>query len=106
MPLFIAFVALLLLVAGINNKVDDLGALIKSSTKPSDGSPSFLGWGFGLFIVGALGYYKPLKGLSNAFLVLIFVGLLLSNEGFFNKVTEAFRGLPKATPPLSQGSRR
>jgi hypothetical protein len=41
-----------------------------------------------LFLIGALGYYKPMKPLSNAFLGLVILVLFISNRGFFAKFLE------------------
>lgn len=52
------------------------------------GPNNFIYWGIALWIIGAAGYYKPLKPLSNAFLGLVIVVLFLSNKGFFSKFME------------------
>jgi hypothetical protein len=52
------------------------------------GPGNFIYWGLALFLIGALGYYKPLKPLSNAFLGLVILVLFISNRGFFAKFLE------------------
>ena len=89
MPIFLLIVGVLLVVVGINNKVGELTELIKEDFKPSDGSTGFAVWVLALFIAGSLGYIKDFKPVANAFLVLIVIGMLLSNRGFFDKFTQA-----------------
>jgi hypothetical protein len=52
------------------------------------GPGNFIYWGLALFLIGALGYYKPMKPLSNAFLGLVILVLFISNRGFFAKFLE------------------
>jgi hypothetical protein len=52
------------------------------------GPNNFIYWGLALFLIGALGYYKPMKPLSNAFLGLVILVLFISNRGFFAKFME------------------
>lgn len=92
MPLFILFVGILLIVAGINNKIPELVGLLKEDFRPTDGSEPFHVWIIAIAVTGALGYVKPLKGFSNAFLALIVIAMVLSNRGFFYKFTNALEG--------------
>lgn len=89
MPLIILFVGVILVAAGINNKLPDLMALLKEDFQPSNGSPGFIVWVLAIFVAGAVGYIRPLKGVANGFLVLIILGLLLANGGFFDQFTKA-----------------
>jgi hypothetical protein len=52
------------------------------------GPNNFIYWGLALFLIGALGYFKPMKPLSNAFLGLVILVLFISNRGFFSKFME------------------
>jgi hypothetical protein len=52
---------------------------------------NFIYWGIALFIIGAAGYYKPLKPLSNAFLGLVILVLFISNRGFFARFMEQIK---------------
>lgn len=92
MPLFILLVGILLVFAGINDKIGELGRLVKEDFSPSDGTPGFPIWVLVIFVIGALGYVKELKPISNAFLLLVFVVLIISNRGFFAKFTAAIKG--------------
>ena len=97
MPVVILVIAVLLLFAGLNNQLPALSALIKDDWEPSDGSVSFGVWILAIIIVAVLGYAKALKPFSNAFLVLIFVAIMLANNkstganGFFTNLFAFFQ---------------
>lgn len=54
------------------------------------GTPSFGKWVIAIFAVGAIGYIKPLRPISDAFLVLILLVLFLSDKGFFAQFSQQF----------------
>jgi hypothetical protein len=73
MPIVILAIGVMLVIAGINNKMGELGELLKDDFTSSGTIPPFL--------------------------VLIIVGMLLSNKGFFPKFAEALQGkIPLTTP--------
>lgn len=88
MPLFFLLVGALFIYTGFNGKLGELASLVKEDFSPTDGSPGFAVWVIAIFVIGAIGYYKPAKPLSNAFLVLVIVSLILSNRGFFQRFKE------------------
>lgn len=92
MPLFILIIGIVLIAAGINNKVPDLMGLLKEDFRPTSDVPGFHVWVIAIVAAGAIGYIRPLKGVANGFLILIILGLLLSNSGFFVKFTQALKG--------------
>lgn len=92
MPLFFLLIGILLIFAAINNKLGQLGSLVAEDFAPTTGAAGFQVWIVAIFIIGALGYVKELKPLSNAFLVLILVVLILSNRGFFANFKSAVEG--------------
>jgi len=92
MPILVLFVGIMLIAAGINDKLGNLKTLITDDFRPTGNIPGFHVWVIAIIAAGSLGYIKPLKPFANAFLVLIFVGLLLSNKGFFEKFTSALKG--------------
>jgi hypothetical protein len=92
MPIFILFVGILLVAAGINNKLPLLLDLIKEDFRPTDNVAGFHVWIIAIVVAGSLGYVRAFKPVANAFLVLIMVGLILSNKGFFDKFTDALEG--------------
>lgn len=55
------------------------------------GAHNFITWGIAIWIVTAIGFYKPLRPISHAFLVLVFVVLFLSHEGIIRKFMDQVR---------------
>jgi hypothetical protein len=91
MPLFFLLVGVLLVIVGINDRVSDLVTLLKDDFAPSDGQPSFILWILIIGAVGLLGGIKSLKPVSNAFLLLLVIVVLLGNRGFIGKFTDALK---------------
>ncbi len=95
MPIFFLFVAVILIVTGLNGNTAKLTQLVESDFKGDGKNPSFFVWIIAIFLIGALGYVKALKPLSTMFLVLVLVVILLTNGntkqggGFFNKFSKA-----------------
>jgi hypothetical protein len=92
MPIFFIVVGVLLVIVGVNNKMQELGALAKEGFQPSGSQPGFHIWLVAIFLVGSLGYIKTVKPIANAFLALVVVSMILSNRGFFDKFTSALKG--------------
>lgn len=92
MPIFILLVGIILVAAGINNKIPDLVELVKSDFTKEGDIPPFQIWIVAIFVAGSLGYIKAFKGVANAFLVLIMITLIISNRGFFDKFMSALKG--------------
>jgi hypothetical protein len=97
MPL--AFIAggVLLVIAGIRGQERNLGMLL---ARDFSGSGSFLIWVGAIGGVGAIGYIKPLQPISQAFLVLIFVVMILDNRGFASALATMIEHPPKAAPSV------
>jgi len=91
MPIFFLVVGVMLVIVAINNKMRDLADLVKDDFTPKNGEQGFATWIVAIFVAGSLGYVKDLKPVANAFLVLIVIGMLLSNKGFFAKFNEALK---------------
>jgi hypothetical protein len=79
MPLALLLLGVLFLVAAVRGKQDILFATMKSDFT---GPKNFFYWGIALFLIGAVGYYKPMKPFSSAFLTLVIIVLFFSNRGF------------------------
>jgi hypothetical protein len=82
MPLFFLLVGVLLVIVGINDRIDDLNTLLKEDFAPSDGTPGFILWILAIGVIGLLGGIKSFKPVSNAFLVLLVVVVLLIHKCF------------------------
>ena len=83
MPFALIFFGIIALVVAVRDTGRDARALLVSEFT---GPNNFLTWIAGIGGVGAVGYIPGLQGLSRIFLVLIFIGLFLSHDGFFAKL--------------------
>lgn len=92
MPIFFLIVGIMLVVVGINDKISDLTTLLKADFTSDGSTPSFQVWALAIVMAGAVGYSKDLRPVSNAFLVLIIIVLLLSHKGFVAQFTKALEG--------------
>lgn len=80
MPLAFLFIGILFLVAAVRGKQTQLFGLLK---KDFTGPKNFFYWIIAIWLIAALGNIKELRPLSNMFLVLVVLVLLLVNKGFF-----------------------
>lgn len=100
MPMALLLVGLIFLIAAFRGTEKELFALLKSDFT---GKGNFIFWGLSLWLIGAVGYFPPLRRLSNAFLVLVVLALFLSNKGFFNKFMDAISGTQNAGAAMNSG---
>lgn len=89
MALALIVIGIVFLTAAIRGTQRDLFDVLKDDFT---GRNNFLYWGLALFVIGAVGYYRPLRPLSHSFMVLVIIVLFLSNRGFFNRFMEQVRG--------------
>lgn len=79
MPVAIALLGTLLIIAAWQNTIGLLG-----STLANDFDSHFLGWLGVVLILGMVGYVSPtLRGPSRAFLALVLIAYFISNNGVF-----------------------
>lgn len=84
MPFALLTIGMILVVTGFQNTYKQFGAQVAGDFS---GQNNFFYWVVAIGIVGALGYNDTLKPFSRAFLVLIIVGIMLSNgKGFFSRL--------------------
>lgn len=88
MPLAFLLIGIIFLVAAVRGLHKELFAALKSDFT---GPNNFIFWAVSLWAIIAIGYFKPLKPLSNAFLALVVLVLLLQNKGFFDKFMAQIR---------------
>lgn len=107
MPLALVLLGVLFLTAAVRgNKCNgqQCSDLLFTTLKSDFTGPNnFIYWGLALFIIGAAGYYKPLKPLSNAFLALVILVLFISNKGFFQKFMDQIKSTTVAQSSVSAG---
>ena len=82
MPLALLVVGILFITAAVRGKQELLFDTLKDDFT---GPNNFIYWFIAIFLIGAVGYYKPAKPLSNAFLTLVILVMFISNRGFFQK---------------------
>lgn len=82
MALVLLVTGLWLLIAGVRGSEQQAIALLKSDFT---GPNSFVPWVTAVVLIGAVGYFDDMAGLSDGFLALLLVVLLLSNGGFFEQ---------------------
>lgn len=78
MPFVLLVLGLLFLTAAIRGTQGQLFAELRETF---GGQPGFIRWALAIVLLGALGYVKSLRPVSNAALTLVFVALILSNRG-------------------------
>lgn len=92
MPLALLLIGTIFLVAAVRGKQDELFDTLKSDFV---GPNNFFYWGVAIWMITAVGYYRPLKPLSHAFLLLVFLGLFLSankhHQDFFTEFMDQIR---------------
>lgn len=88
MPLIFAFTGILLLIAAVRGTQDTLFGLVAGDFT---GSNNFIFWVVAIVVIGMIGYVKPLKDFSTAFLVLLGAVILISNKGFFTNFQNAIK---------------
>lgn len=98
MPFFFILFGVVLIVVGYRNVQDDFFTLVKGEFS---GPKNFLVFALALFVVGLFGYIPKFKGLSNAFMFLIIIVILLSNRGFFDQFIQTVKTteVPSTTTP-------
>ncbi len=89
MPLFLILIGAMFIVVAYQGTQADLAALLK---RDFTGSNNFFVWAAAIVIIGLIGAAEPFRKISNAFLVLIFVVLFVSNKGVLQQLNSALRG--------------
>lgn len=87
MPLFLAVLAIGLIVIGFRGKVDELGDVLRDDFTSSN---NFIAWLMAFAFLGFISTILPkeFRRVTDAFSGLLVVVILLSNEGFFKKFEE------------------
>jgi|SRR5579859_4558629 len=80
MPFVIIAFGVILVAAGIRGTQGALFTLLKNDLT------GFAPWFVSILVIGALGYVKSIKPITDGFMVLLIVVLFLSNGGFFAKL--------------------
>lgn len=89
MPLFLLIVGIVFVTASVRGTHKLFFDTVKSDFT---GPGNFFYWGMALWAIIAVGYFKPLRPLSNVFLTLVIVMMIFANRGFFDRFMEIMRG--------------
>lgn len=102
MPFALVLVGLLLIVTSIRGTQGTLWNLFYDDMAGSGGSKGFVVWLAAIGLIAFAGYYKPLQTPSRLLLGLVVIGIFLSNEGVYKKLSTAFTSpLPAPVTPAS-----
>lgn len=93
MPLFLLLVGILFLTASVRGTHK---LFFETIVSDFTGPGNFFFWGIALWVIIAVGYFKPLKPFSDAFLALVMIMLFFANRGFFEKFMEIMGGTETA----------
>jgi hypothetical protein len=80
MPFALAIVGIVLLVSALRGTSGSLFAALKADFT---GSGNYIYWVVAILVIGSIGYIKKLQPISDAFLALVLIVLMISNKGFF-----------------------
>ena len=93
MGFVLILMAVALIVTGIRGTYSQLFTMLGEDFT---GKNNFGIWLFAFFVIGALGYIPAFKKLSDAFLLLVIIVIIISNDkngqGFFTGLQQAFNG--------------
>lgn len=108
MPFALLIIGVVLVTSGVRNTQDNLFNLVKGDFT---GQNNFIFWFASILIIGAIGYVKPLKPISTAFLTLLVLVLFLSKGnpsgvggGFFQQFTSALGSTSNSTVGSNAGT--
>jgi hypothetical protein len=89
MAIVLLIIGAIFIVASVRGEHEKLFDVLKDDFT---GPNNFFVWGLAIFFIGALGYSRTIRPLSNSFLVLLFVVILLtSGRGFFDQFMRQIR---------------
>lgn len=97
MPLVILAIGLMLFVSGMRNTQDELLTLLKSDFTGGKNGNGFLSWMLAIAAIVVIGYYKPVRPISDAFLLLVIIILFLSNKGVASQFVTQTSNLQQAS---------
>ena len=100
MPFVLLALGILFFIVSLQGTQGSLFTLLKSEFV---GTNSFVVWAAAFVIIGLLGYIKPIRPITHAFLVLLLLVLVLTNgKGFFSQFNSALRS--PVAPPAPTGT--
>jgi hypothetical protein len=107
MPFLLLIIGFMAVVSALKGTYTQLGQELVTDLQGSVGSTGYIYWVSSIVAIGAIGYYTPAQRFSRAFMILILVGMVLSNQGLFAKIQAALKQPASAagnTTPTTVGS--
>jgi hypothetical protein len=103
MPILFGLFGLILIVTGVRGTVNSGTPSLVSLVKDDFiGTDPFWKWMLAILLIGAIGYIPNLRPISRAFMALVIVVFLLSNNGLFTQLQNVFSNTSTTATP--QGS--
>lgn len=97
MPIGFLFVGVMFIVLAYRGTIGDFEKLLVGTFT---GAQSFVVWVSAILILGLLGFFKPIRPITDAFIGLIILVIILKNSGLFAQFNQALRS-PVNTSPSS-----
>jgi hypothetical protein len=98
MPFVFLIVGLMILVIGVRGQSNTAIKLLQSEFT---GANSFIQWFLAIMILGLVGYYKPIKPLSDGLIGLVILAMILneqSQNNIFGALEQAFQNTTPSAP--------
>ena len=92
MPIILMFIGIVFILSGVKGTEGDVLNEFKTSLIGNPevaNEPGFWKWAVAMFVIGATGYYKPIRPVTISFLILIFVVLMLNSNSKFASTIES-----------------
>ena len=99
MPFVLIFIGALFFITAIRGTSLLFVQMLQDDIFTTKSGHSFFFWAIAILIVGALGYIKSIRPLSDSFLLLLIIVLFLSNGGVFSQFNQALAGATQTNPP-------
>ncbi len=100
MPFVFLIIGVMLLVIGLRGQSQAATTLLKDEFT---GSGSFIQWFIAIMVLGLVGYYKPIRPLTDGLIGLVILTMIL-NEQTKNNIFKAFETALQNTTPSPSGN--
>jgi len=103
MPILFGIFGVILIVSGVKGTVTGSSPSLMSLLKDDfTGTNPFWKWMLAILFIGAVGYIPNMRPISRAFMALVIIVFLMSNQGVFSQLQSAFSS--KASTPIGVDS--
>jgi hypothetical protein len=101
MPFVILIIGLMALVIGVRGQSTAAISLLQSEFT---GSGSFIQWFIAIMILGLVGYYRPVRPVTDSLLLLVILSMVMANQsknGLFKEFENALQNTKATAAPTS-----